>query len=385
MKLLETILLATDFSDASDDATKAAINLAKAFGSKILMIHVLPDSKESPIPLDVVKKVAGNELRTTVRAINDAGVATGEPIIAFGSPFDQIIHFAELHDVNVIVIGSGQKHPRGKHTLGVTAEKLVRKSSKPVWVVRPGTKKNINKILCPVDFSEASHRALSNAVHLCRKFGAKLTILTVFEPLVNIYRIPVKVSAKEQKNTEKHQALQFNKFLAGFDLQSVPWKKEICRGKPHEQILSRVKALKPDLIVMGSAGKSGVARILLGSVAEKVVREIPCSVITVKSEHAIRLRLEAEIADIEDHIEEGKKLLEGGFLEEALNQFQMVIAKDITFVPAWEGLAAVHNRLGHDEEAERCRQEAAYIRKNLWEKKVAAEIRSQHPLWKGKK
>ncbi len=68
-----------------------------------------------------------------------------------------------------------------------------------------------------------------------------------------------------------------------------------------------------DLIIMGSAGKTGLSRILLGSVAEKVTREVPCSVITMKSEDAIRLYIEAQIDDLETHFKEGRESLEEGF------------------------------------------------------------------------
>ena len=135
---------------------------------------------------------------------------------------------------------------------------------------------------------------------------------------------------------------------------------------------------------MGAVGETNDPRILVGRTAEKVVRQLPCSVITLKSESAIQLRLEAEIADIASHYEQGKTLLENGFTDEAMRQFQICIDKDMLFAPAWESLAAAHERLGHEEEAEKYMNKAKEIRQNLWAQKVVAEVRSRHTLWQKK-
>jgi universal stress protein E len=239
----------------------------------------------------------------------------------------------------------------------------------------------VARILCPDDFSEPSRRALTNAIHLARNFGADLTVLTVIEPLASIYCTLVKVPTKLCNTYRKDQKGRFDGFLGDFDFQSVHWKKVSREGYPHEEILKAAQDEKSDLIVMGSQGRSGVARVLIGSVAEKVIRAMPCSVVTVKSEHAIRLRLETEIADIEARFKAGQMLLEKGFPAEALRQFEAVVAKDMTFAPGWEGLAAAHDRLGQKEEAKDCRQKAQHIRKKLWEKRVQAEVRAKHELW----
>jgi nucleotide-binding universal stress UspA family protein len=225
---------------------------------------------------------------------------------------------------------------------------------------------------------------LTNAIHLARNFEAELTVFTAIEPLSNIYQTLVKVPAKLGSTYKKDQKAQFERFMDDFDFHNVQWKKAVCEGNPPEEILNAARTPKSDLIVMGSQGRTGVARMLIGSVAEKVIREMPCSVVTVKTEHAIRLRLETEIADLEARFKAGQELLDKGFPAEALRQFEGVVTKDMTFAPGWEGLAVAHNRLGQKEEAKECKQRAQHIRKKLWEKRVEAEIRAKHVLW-GKK
>ena len=136
----------------------------------------------------------------------------------------------------------------------------------------------------------------------------------------------------------------------------------------------------PDM--MGSVGRTGLARALLGSVAEKVARELPCSIMTVKGEDFVRLQLLGEIEDIREHVEQAERLLEKGFAKEALGELRHCIARDPMYAPAWEGAAAAHERLGNQREAEQCRQRSAEIVRALWDRRIEAEIRSQRLLWK---
>ena len=102
--------------------------------------------------------------------------------------------------------------------------------------------------------------------------------------------------------------------------------------------------------------------------------------ITVKSEQAIRLQLEAEIADIELQWKRGQELLGQGFPLEAMRQFESCLAKDKFYAPALQGLAEAHARLGHLEESEMCSHRAKYIREKVLQDRIEAEIRSRHPL-----
>lgn len=377
MKLLEKILLATDFSQASNDALQTALFVAKAFNSEITLIHVIKDIHDSPIPLDTVKNAATEQLHEMQADIKKEGIEAPEPVVAIGTPFDQIVQHASHQDVNVIMVGSGEKMDGERFRLGVTAERVIRNASKPVWIVKHGAKPLIKNILCPVDFSEPSARALTNSIHLSRHFKAELNALTVIRPMSVLFPAMRKVAAKEQEAYAKQEQAQFDRFLQKFDFHNVNWNKVVRQGRAHQEILAFAKETQPDLLVMGSVGRTGLERILMGSVAEKIIREMPCSVITVKSEHAIRLRLEAEIANIEVYYKQGIELLEEGLPLEAMRQFEGCIAKDAMFAPAWEGLAVAHKRLGHDEESEKCQARAKYIRQSIWARQVEAQARRQ--------
>jgi len=365
MKLLEKILVATNFGKDSDQTVQAAVSVAKTFNSEIILLHVIPEVSGFPTAVGNLKKKVTERFQDIQSDIEKADVRVTETAMLSGVPFDQIVRYADLHDTNVIVMGAGEKSDDDPFRLGITAEKVLRKSSKPVWVVKPDSTMQISNILCPVDFSEPSARALTNAIRLARSFKAKLTVLHVIQPLKIILRL-TKVGDTDEAIYVRERHSEFELFLKNFDFHNVNWKREIRQGQPHQEILAFAGEKTADLLVMGSVGRSGLSRILMGSVASKVVRQMPCSIITVKSEHAIRLRLSEEISDLQDHLKQGQELLEQGFAREAIEQFEHCIAIDILCGPAWEGMSVAHLRLGQHKESKRCNLAVEQIRQYLW-------------------
>jgi len=367
MKLLEKILVAMDFTPPSRDSLRMATFLAKAFHSEIILIHVIPEITGLKIDRGKLRRIETQKLKEMEMDLKKKEASSVEIIVRFGIPFERIVEHAEELDVNLIVVGSGKGDK--KFPLGITAERVMIYADKPVLAVKPGSRPLIRKIFCPVDFSEASKRALINALHLSRTFEAHLTVLTVFEPLLSSFFGPGRTPGEsKEKDLVKRQQYQYDRFLRGFESENLKWTKTLQGGKPPEEILRTIREVQPDLLVMGSQGRKGLSRLLMGSTTEKVVREMPCSVITVKQEHVIRFPLEKEVADIETHLGRGKELLKKQAMEEAVAQFEYCIRKDSLFIPAWKGMAAAYRHMGKKKEANRCEEMATHIRKHLWEK-----------------
>jgi len=367
VKLLEKILVAMDFGQPSRDALRLATLLARAFHSEIILIHVIPEIMGIKIDRGKIRKIETQKLRQMEMDLKKKGVSSVEIIVRFGIPLERIIEYSDELDVNLIVVGSGKREK--KFPLGTTAERVMIYADKPVLVVKPGSRSLIRKMFCPVDFSEASKRALINAIHLSQTFEAHLTVLTVFEPLLSSFFGPGRTPGEsKEKALVKRQQYQYDRFLRGFESENLKWTKTILRGKPHEEILRVIREAQPDLLVMGSQGRTGLSRLLMGSTTERVVREMPCSVITLKQEHVIRFPLEKEVADIETHFRRGKELLKKQLMEGAVAQFEYCIRKDVLFIPAWEGMAVAYRHMGKKKEASGCEEMAAHIRKHLWEK-----------------
>jgi nucleotide-binding universal stress UspA family protein len=152
----------------------------------------------------------------------------------------------------------------------------------------------LNHILVPTDFGDPAAKALDIAVELAKKYGATITLLHVYEIPVYPYPgavvefdlvTPVREAAQSQL-TAAYEALK----LRGAEARS-----ELRFGVPWREILDLAEHRKADLIVMGTQGRRGVMRALLGSVAEKVVRLSPVPVLTVRDAESAQTSAAKEI------------------------------------------------------------------------------------------
>ncbi|MCG8309870.1 MAG: universal stress protein [Cytophagales bacterium] len=383
--MLKKILLPTDFSISSKGPMEMAIALAKNFDSEITLLHVIPGVPKSKEVLDMLKKTVRDQFTAIRKKINSSGGKTAEPVIATGNYSDQIIRHAERQDVNLILMGSGKKENTGKFKLSATTAKVIRKSNKPVWVIKREMPSGIKRICCPIDFSEPSRIALNNAIHLAREFRAELTVLNVIAPLTDAPLPPnVRLTFEQQSIAEK-ETFKFERFLSQFDFHDVKLCREIYQGKPYQEILKRIDVRKSDLLVMGTSGRTGLGRILIGSVTEKVINEIPCSFIILKDENVIRICIETKMHDQEANFAESQQLLSKGFAKEAIRQLRRCLNIDCSFIPAWEVMATAYEKLGHKSKAQDCRNKIKKIRERREQQQVEFDIRRRHhhPFIKG--
>lgn len=357
MKLLEKILLATDFSKSSKNLVKNAIGLAKTFNSKIILVHVLPYIKNEKAST-FLKEAVLKELETINEKIIKEGIKTDKPILEYGNHFDRIIQTADSINANVIVIGAGEKLKDDRYQLGTTAEKIIRQSNKPVWVIKNENSVNVRNILCPIDFSKESKRALKNAITMAHRFKAELIVFSVYE-VHNFEQPNYKFNWDEDNEfvLSAHKK-EFDLFLKNFNLTDLSWEKEIEKGDSAVEILKALKRYKSDLLIIGTTGKSGLTRILLGSVTEKVIREVPCSFITLKSEDIISLTLGTRIRDIENHCSTAKQLVKDGFFEESINEFNICLNINDMHIPSLNGLAKVYKKIGDTNNSEKYKKMA---------------------------
>ncbi len=138
----------------------------------------------------------------------------------------------------------------------------------------------LKKILCPVDFSECSHEALLRAVELAKESSAELS-------LVHAYQLPVydgtlyvpDMYAEVQKFAEDSVAAWVRE---AEKLGAANVKGAAVMGVAWDEIVRRARDEKSDLIVIGTHGRSGLKHVLIGSVAERVVRHAPCAVLVVR-------------------------------------------------------------------------------------------------------
>lgn len=375
MQLIDKILLANDFSKASKNTVATAIELAKTFEAEVVPIHVLPDDLVNEKVQSLLRETATEKLQETVERLTAEEVKTGDPILAIGSPHKEIPEAAVRVNANLILISSGETQQDDKFLLGTTAERIIQKSEKPVFVIKEGVPLKVQHILCPIDFSATSKRALKNAITMAYRFKAELTILGVCELQGSAwFTSPEDRTLENDKRCLDHKA-KFQKFLEGFQFAGLTYHQELRQGKPAKEILATVSEKDIDLLVMGTAGKTGLSRWVIGSVTEKVVREVPCSFVTLKSEDIIALQLETSIQDIEEHYNTGKQLVEDGFFAESLDQFNLCLSINNMHVPSHFAIAKVYDKLDQPEQAEAHRKSARDILSRIWDQKIEEEVR----------
>jgi nucleotide-binding universal stress UspA family protein len=143
---------------------------------------------------------------------------------------------------------------------------------------------NVKKILFPTDFSEGSDNALPYAADMAKHYGAKLCVLHVIQDITEAtgWYVPHVSLDELYRDIEKNAAKEMDRYgveeLRGIkDIERI-----VVKGRPYDEILKFARGNKADLIVIGTHGRKGLDRVIFGSTAEKVVRDAPCPVLSVR-------------------------------------------------------------------------------------------------------
>ncbi len=366
MKLLENILLPTDLSASSEKAVEASIQLAKAFKSRITLLHVYSEEnfpEETEKFLEIVIKENLEKIKTK---IIEADIEVADVIMERGVAFEKIIQIAQDRDVNVIMVGSGSKKENDNFKLGTTVEKLMRKNQIPLWVVKNEAVKPIQRILCPVDFSNSSIRAFQNAVTLAERFKAELNLIHVVEPVKNTSaRLSVNVKEENQRRRDLKKK-ELNNFLSNYQLHHMKLTKELLMGEPFLEILRYAKRNKSDLLIMGTTGKTGLSKLLMGSVTEKVTRELPASFVTTKAKDITDNYLESNLKGIESILNPAKSLLKKGKYEPAIEKFLIGIKQYPDNIPMLKGIIKAYEAAGNEKKANYYKDYMKEVVERIW-------------------
>lgn len=290
-----SILVATDFSDASRTALEVAARLARDRQMPLTVAHFIEDANSPPwgrqyeVPDDVASAFR-REARAKLQEFVDETLpersrpSTVEFALDLGGPADGIPERVG-EDVDLVVLGATGRNPVAEFLLGSTAEDVVRTIDRPVLVVPSGAQTDsYDRIVAPVDFSECSRRSLELAASVARNEGAALRIVhSHIPPTSDASSISPTVTPERIDDIESQRESEFEEFVDTFDLGDLPVQTELTVGTPHSAIVDAVDEHGADLIVMGTHGRRGFERFFLGSTAVKILRRMPCSVMTVRT------------------------------------------------------------------------------------------------------
>jgi nucleotide-binding universal stress UspA family protein len=291
-RLAERILLATDCSREAARAQEVAVFLAKTCRAKLDILTVLEappgmdtEFQVNQVYLEQLEKEAGRVVDRVVGEAGGCGVET-RVSISRGMPVQQINDTARTMKNDLIVMGTRGRTGLSHVLLGSTAEGVVRGAPCPVLTVRSAAAAyqpiRVTRILVAVDFSDCSLEAMEYTVQAAGEFSASVTILHVIEPAS--YGLDFTLShAGDAKRTAEALEKRLGEYTALFKGQGIAAQHQLRSGAPGAVIPDVVRDVEADLVIMGTHGRRGFSHLVSGSVAEAVLRTVPCPVLTVKS------------------------------------------------------------------------------------------------------
>lgn len=297
------ILAATDFSDHARMALNQAVSLAKWYGASLTLMHVARDvraaievmafgaagglvtGKLDSIEGDV-RRESDERLQQLVAECRVAGVTANCQTLV-GTPFIQLIQQVQRQGFDLVVAGMHGQSKARRFWVGSTAGKLVRKCPSAVWIARPLLTAGLGTVLVPCDFSRVSQKALRAAAALALQADAELHLLHVY----NLDELPQLMPDTSEVDEEvgRYRRIvrrgvieRLRQCLDELAIEPRRYTLHALPGIPWRTIGSAARRLKAELIVMGAVGRGGMAGLLIGNTAEKVLHTCTQSILTLK-------------------------------------------------------------------------------------------------------
>lgn len=282
--MYKKLLVAYDGSDSAKNALLQSFNLAQKERSWIKVVAVVP-SYEGDIDLtgvgdiEAIVKGPAEKLVAEARAIAAEQKVSILTDIEQGEAYEKIIEVAEEELCDLIVMGRRGQRNIGQMIMGSVTARVIAHSSKDVLVIPRDAALGWGSIMVCADGSKGGAIAASKAIALAREHGCEVTIVSVVNANPELYAEAPKLverlieNAKGMVETVRAQAE-----TAGVKISTY-----IKEGEPYYEITELARTIGTDMIVIGSHGRLGISKLLMGSVAEKVIGTAHCPVLVSKA------------------------------------------------------------------------------------------------------
>ncbi len=301
MLSIHRILCAVDFSEYSLDALRHGVVLARWYGAELRLVHVYEPAptvlagKDVPASLPLSQPVNVAELADEVRRfcapVLGLSYQDVEVVLKEGTPAREIPREAERTSADLLLLGTHGRSGFERLFLGSVTEKVLRTTRIPTLTIPPPVRHpgspQYKTILCPLDFSTASTRALEYALALAKAADARLILLHVIENVLGDAAAETlgHLSMSEYYRHLDREAL--TQLKAAVPDEARVWarpEERVVRGHASREILKIVAQEGVELVVMGVHGRTAIDRLMFGSTTHRVIREAGCPVLTLHGE-----------------------------------------------------------------------------------------------------
>jgi nucleotide-binding universal stress UspA family protein len=285
--MYDNILVPYDDSDGAAAVLHHASELAHWADATLHVLYVADTNRDSVTvveghTVDALERHGQDVVEEAAKTLDTLGVGYETDVVQ-GNPAPTIVEYAERYDMDLVVMPTHGREGLSRYLIGSVSEKVVRLSSVPVLTVRMQPDESLEfpyeNVLVPTDGSDAATRAAAHVAEFAGELDATVHVLSVLEDatLGLDVRSAQSGDQREQAATEAVEAVAANAEAHGVT-DTVT---SVVHGTPVEEILDYVDAHDIHAVGMGTTGRRGTDRILLGSVAEKTVRSAPVPVMTV--------------------------------------------------------------------------------------------------------
>lgn len=289
MLVVNKILIARDFSDASTRVLRHGLALAAQMQAQLHVLHVT-DRADQPY--------SARDLPAVRDDLQAAGVASEEDLLAVpivgvsrkeGGVVDTIHQYAETEEIDLIALGTHGREGAGRLWRGSVAEAVIRGAKRPVLTVRgdeegqtvsPG---HIERILVPIDVAEYVPETGKVAVEWARLYNAQVDLLHVVPGASPPAPDQTDDAGEAEEGPERRARRALMDIGRTVSALGVPMEVHVRTGTPGPTITNFIEARGTHLVVMSTHGRTGVERFFLGSVAEAVIRHGTCPVLTIRA------------------------------------------------------------------------------------------------------
>jgi len=291
------ILCPIDFSEFSLDALRHGLVLAQWYSAQLTLFHVYQIAQPLPVEgfagnvpvfVDADPTKVAESVRQFCSALLGPSAQNVEVVVRPGEPAKEIRYEAERVPYDLLICGTHGRSGFERLFLGSVTEKVLRSTRVPVLTIPPLVREPgsplYKTILCPLDFSDSSLRALEYALSLAKEADARLLLLHAIEDVLGDAVVDTvgAMTVHDYYQQTEEEAVTRLKSLVPDDARvwSRP-EERIVRGRAYKEILKTVADEGVGLVVMGVQGKGIVDRLVFGSTTHRVIRDAGCPVLTV--------------------------------------------------------------------------------------------------------